>query len=127
MTTDIKYFTPTEAQRTLPLVKKIVQDILDNAMEMRLIADELAGNLDQDSRIKKLASEIDSFMRELEEIGCFFKDSNFKIGLVDFPSIINGEDVLLCWRNDEVEIKYYHNLDSGYSSRKPIPSEYLAE
>lgn len=126
MTTDIKYFSIAEANRTLPLVKKIVRDILDNAAEMRLIAEELAGNLDHDSRIKKLASEIDGFMLELEEIGCFFRDPNFKIGLVDFPSMINGEDILLCWRSDEDDIRYYHDLDSGYSSRKPIPPEYFS-
>jgi hypothetical protein len=126
MTTDIKFFSIAEANRTLPLVKNIVRDILDNATEMRLIAEELAGNLDEDSRIKKLASEIDGFMLELEEIGCYFKDPNFKIGLVDFPSMIDGEDVLLCWRSDEDEIRYYHNLESGYSSRKLIPPEYFA-
>lgn len=126
MTTDIKIFSLAEANRTLPLVKKIVRDILDNAAEMRLIAEELAGNLDLDPRIKKLASEIDGFMMELEEIGCYFKDPNFKIGLVDFPSMINGEDVLLCWRSDEDDIRYYHDLESGYSSRKPIPPEYFA-
>jgi len=126
MTTDIKFFSIAEANRTLPLVKKIVRDILDNASEMRLIAEEIAGNLETDSRIKKLASEIDGFMLELEEIGCFFKDPNFKIGLVDFPSMINGADVLLCWRSDEDEIRYYHDLESGYSSRKPVPPEYFA-
>jgi len=126
MTTDIKFFSIAEANRTLPLVKKIVRDILDNASEMRLIAEEIAGNLETDSRIKKLASEIDGFMLELEEIGCFFKDPNFKIGLVDFPSMINGADVLLCWRSDEDDIRYYHDLESGYSSRKPVPPEYFA-
>lgn len=126
MTTDIKFFSIAEANRTLPLVKNIVRDILDNAAEMRLIAEEIAGNLDDDSRIKKLASEIDGFMLELEEIGCYFKDSNFKIGLVDFPSMIDGEDVLLCWRSDEDEIRYYHDLESGYTSRKLIPPEYFA-
>lgn len=127
MTTDIKYFTPLEARKTLPLVKKIVKDILNNAIEMRLIADDLAGNLDEDPRIKKLAADIDGFMRELEDIGCYFKDPNFNIGLVDFPSIIDGEDVFLCWQRDEDDIRFYHDINSGYSSRKLIPIEYLQE
>ncbi|RPI70946.1 MAG: DUF2203 family protein, partial [Ignavibacteriales bacterium] len=47
------------------------------------------------------------------------------IGLVDFPSIINNKEVFLCWRSDEDEIKFYHDIDSGYSGRKPIPENYL--
>jgi hypothetical protein len=45
--------------------------------------------------------------------------------LVDFPSIIDGEDVSLCWRSDEDSIKFYHGIDQGYASRKLIPEEYL--
>jgi len=41
MTTDLKYFTPSEARKTLPLVRKIVKDILDTSREMRLIAEEV--------------------------------------------------------------------------------------
>ena len=43
MTTETKYFTPAEARKTLPLVRKIVKDILDTSREMRLIADEIGG------------------------------------------------------------------------------------
>jgi len=64
-------------------------------------------------------------MSELEEIGCYFKDWNFSIGLVDFPSVINGEEVLLCWRSDEDDIKYFHRIEDGYSARQLIPEEYL--
>ncbi len=45
MTTDIKYFTPAEARRTLPLVKNIVRDILETTKEMRLLADEIGNNV----------------------------------------------------------------------------------
>ncbi len=49
MTTAIKYFTPEEARRTLPLVRKIVQDILDTTREMRLIAEDLQGDFEEDA------------------------------------------------------------------------------
>ncbi len=122
--TDIKYFTPAEASKTLPLVKQIVEDILTTTKEMRLLADEIAGKIEEDERIKKMADNVNGYLSELEEIGCYYKDWNFTIGLVDFPSIIDGEEVLLCWRSDEPEIKYYHGLSDGYAGRKPIPELY---
>jgi len=127
MTTDLKYFTPAEAKKTLPLVRKIVKDILDTSREMRLIADEIGGKVENDPRIQKLADNVESFMRELEEIGCFFKDWNFSIGLVDFPSIIDGKEVFLCWRTDEDDIMYYHEMETGFAGRKLIPPEELTD
>jgi hypothetical protein len=127
MTTETKYFTPAEARKTLPLVKNIVRDILQATREMRLIADEIGGSVEDDPRIKKLASNVTGFLEELEEIGCFYKDSNFQIGLVDFPALLNGEEIYLCWRSDEVDILYYHEVDSGYAGRKLIPPQFFEE
>lgn len=62
---------------------------------------------------------------ELEELGCFYRDWNFEKGLVDFPAIIDGQEVLLCWRSDEPELLYYHDYAAGFAGRKPIPREYL--
>ncbi|MCZ7615457.1 MAG: DUF2203 domain-containing protein [Ignavibacteriaceae bacterium] len=94
---------------------------------MRLIADDIGGEVEKDPRIQKLADNIDDFMKELEEIGCYFKDWNFQIGLVDFPSIINGKEVFLCWRSDEDDILYYHEVDTGFAGRKLIPPEELTD
>lgn len=121
---ETRYFTPAEAQMTLPLVKKIVKDILDTTREMRLLADDLEGQVDENEKIKKMISDINGFMGELEEVGCFYKDWNFTIGLVDFPAFIDGEEVFLCWRSDEDGIRYYHSLEEGYAGRKLIPEKY---
>ena len=123
--TQIKYFTPAEAKKTLPLVKKIVRDILNDAFQIRTITESLNGNIEGNFEVRQLAANMDGYMNELEEIGCSFKDWNFQIGLVDFPSLINGEEVLLCWRSDEEDILYFHGYDEGYAGRKPIPEEYL--
>ena len=127
MTTDTKYFTPAEARRTLPLVKKIVKDILDTSREMRLLAEELNGKVESDPDIQKLGADIESFLAELEEIGCFFKDWNFTMGLVDFPGVIDDREVFLCWKSDEDDIRFYHDVQEGYAGRKPIPEEYFIE
>jgi hypothetical protein len=127
MTTEIKYFTPSEARKTLPLVRKILKDILDTSREMRLIADEVEGQVEKDPRIQKMADDIEDFMLELEDIGCFFKDWNFQIGLVDFPAILDGKEVFLCWRSDEEDIMFYHEMETGFAGRKIIPPEELTD
>jgi hypothetical protein len=127
MTTELKYFTPSEARKTLPLVRKIVKDILDTSREMRLIADEIGEEAEKDPRIQKMADDVEDFMAELEDIGCFFKDWNFQIGLVDFPAILDGKEVFLCWRSDEDNIMYYHEMETGFAGRKIIPPEELTD
>jgi len=121
MTTETKHFTPDEARKTLPLVNKIVKDILNTTREMRLLAEEIGPHAEDNEEIKKMAVDVEGFMSELEEIGCFFKDWNFSIGLVDFPAMIDGEEVFLCWKSDEEDIEYYHGVDEGFAGRKPLP------
>ena len=121
---NLKYFTPEEANKTLPLVKKIVKDILDYSFELKTIADSIDGELENNSEAQKLIASVKGFMNELEEIGCSYKDWNFSIGLVDFPAIIDGEEVYLCWKSDEESIIYYHGINEGFKGRKLIP-QYL--
>lgn len=124
---DIKYFTPDEANKTLPLVKKIVKDILDYSFELKTISDSVAGEIENNREAQNLISSLKGFMAELEEIGCAYKDWNFSIGLVDFPSIINDEEVYLCWKSDEEKIIYYHGINEGFRGRKLIPEYVLDE
>ncbi len=125
--TETKYFTPAEAKLTLPLVRKIVKDILDTTREIRLLAEDFDGVIEDNPQMKKMATDVNGFIKELGEIGCFYKDWNFSTGLVDFPSIIDDEEVYLCWRSDEEDIRFYHEIDEGYAGRKPIPGKYFTE
>ena len=109
MITETKYFTPSEAIRTLPLVKQIVGDLISTTKKMRLYAEDVDGKIENDPFIKKMAENVDGFIKELEEIGCLYKDWNFTIGLVDFPAVINNKEVMLCWRSDEDEKKFSHD------------------
>ena len=127
MITETKYFTPAEAKRTLPLVRKIVKDIIDTTREIRLIADDLNGKIEENTTVKKMVEQVNGFMVELEEIGCYYKDWNFTIGLVDFPAVIDGKDVFLCWKSDEEDILYYHEVEAGFAGRKLIPAEYFQD
>lgn len=123
--TQIKYFTPKEANKTLPLVKQIVRDILINASKIKYFVESFGKEAEENPEVLSLAQDIEGYMKELEEIGCSYKDWSFELGLVDFPSIIDGKEVLLCWRSDEESVKFYHGLFEGFAGRKPIPEAYL--
>lgn len=121
-----KLFTPQEANRTLPLVKRIVSDINEAGKELQGLAKfETIG--EESPEFQKRLRRMEKLIEELEELGCFYKDWNFEVGLVDFPSVIDGEHVLLCWRSDESNVRFYHSYDGGYSARQRIPDCYLLQ
>jgi hypothetical protein len=109
-----RLFTQQEAARALPLVRQIVGDILETAGKIR-------GMEENDDDLPRLQSELEEHMQELEGMGCYFKDWNFSVGLVDFPAEIDGETVFLCWRSDESELSWYHRVEDGYQGRTPLP------
>ncbi|HUX49288.1 MAG TPA: DUF2203 domain-containing protein [Spirochaetia bacterium] len=108
-----RLFTQGEAERTLPLVRKIVGDILAAADRLRSLPEGDAGRAE-------LEAALAEHFEELEDIGCFYKDWSFSVGLVDFPAEIDGEQVFLCWRSDEHELAYYHRIEEGYSGRRRL-------
>jgi hypothetical protein len=118
-----KFFTPQEANQTLPLVRKIVDDILEVGKKIRAVSIEVGAHAEQDPQITKLMDQLEDLFVELEDLGCSYRDWNFTMGLVDFPSVIDGEEVLLCWRSDEPEVLYYHGLEDGFAGRKKIHSK----
>ncbi|GJM44249.1 MAG: hypothetical protein DHS20C21_10910 [Gemmatimonadota bacterium] len=121
-----KLFTPKEANRSLPLVRSIVTDILDRARELRGQQDPPRSEGEETAR-EEIQQDILGMMEELENLGASFKDWDFDVGLVDFPSRIDGEDVLLCWRSDEDRVAWFHTPDGGFASRQPIPAQLLPE
>lgn len=120
----MKYFTLSEARNTLPLVKKIVNDILKCGQELKLLAIGLKDKAESNQMFLELKDDLINYINELESLGCYYKDWNFEFGLVDFPAKIKDKTVLLCWRSDEPDILFYHALEEGYSGRKPIPEIY---
>ena len=119
-----RFFTPPEAAKRLPLVKKIVEDILKNGQRLQTLitADHRQSSSTERARLQ---DEIEELIEELEKLGCFYKDWNFQVGLIDFPSIIEGKEVFLCWRSDEPKLLWYHGIEEGYLGRKLIPENFL--
>ena len=128
-----KTFTLPEANRTLPLVKRIVADILqvypqwkDLVAQYELIAaqarpewGESQQQLDLKSQIDVHAGKINGFLSELGQIGCEFKD--FDRGLVDFHGRLEEREILWCWKFGEERITFWHELEAGFNGRQPLP------
>ena len=78
-----RLFTRDEAENTLPLVRQIVADILETGQKIRTLEEN-------DRELPRLESELEEHLRELESLGCYYKDWNFSVGLVDFSSRCRG-------------------------------------
>jgi hypothetical protein len=129
-----KYFTLPEANRTLPLVKRIVGDITVLypkwrdlmyryefvAAQGRADGGESAQQRGLRREIEDVAHEVNRFLEELEQVGCVFK--GFEEGLVDFYGKIDGRDIFWCWRVGEERIEHWHELDAGFAGRQPLPA-----
>ena len=67
---------------------------------------------------RQLAESLKSTLSRILETGCLIKD--LEIGLLDFPSLLNNEEVYLCWKLGEDRIRFYHRQDEGFAGRKPL-------
>jgi len=64
------------------------------------------------------ATRLMEIVNAIQETGCVVKDLDE--GLVDFPSLIEGEEVYLCWKLGEEHIAFWHGMDEGFAGRKPL-------
>ncbi len=131
----IQYFTLEEANRTLPYVGPIVEDIVRAYQKWRKGVGELelltaggggdAGELKQQQclrvEVDGIAQRIHRYLDELSAVGCVFK--GFDDGLVDFLSKLEGRDVYLCWKLGEAEVGYWHELNAGFAGRQELVPE----
>ena len=67
---------------------------------------------------QNLAEVMKTNLEKILSTGCLIKDLD--MGLLDFPAMINNEEVYLCWKLGEDRIRYYHKQDEGYAGRKPL-------
>ena len=64
-------------------------------------------------------------LSDLKEVLLEFKARQIQLkdierGLIDFPAIIGGKEVFLCWEQDEEDVEFWHDLESGYAGRERL-------
>ena len=122
-----KYFSVEEANAFIPkllidipriqdLMKRLVNDFPD-VRKAREKAQQNGGSL-QGADYINCVLMINSLTEELESKGCILK--GIEHGLIDFPSLRDGKEVYLCWKNPETRIEYWHDIQSGFAGRQRI-------
>jgi hypothetical protein len=131
----MKTFTIEQANRTLPLVRSIVQDIVSEYARWQQLVKTLdviaagpardAAEIDRLQRdIQSAAASIDRWAGELKDLGVEMK--GFDVGLVDFPGQMGGRPVYLCWRLGEPAVAHWHECDAGFAGRRPLAPNAMA-
>jgi len=129
-----RIFTIKEANATLPLVRVITRDYVELSRELTerrqrlshlLVGREMEqGNpysdelVQIDEELKKEKNRLQDYLQELRDLGVEPKGG--LEGLVDFPAMLDDKLVFLCWKLDEPEILYWHDLDAGVAGREPL-------
>lgn len=128
-----RLFTAEEAENLIPDLEQIVSNMLEHRKTALMLGNELEAMQERiQSGENVVASElinkrtelefiieiIQEGMNQIDELGGQLKDLD--TGLVDFPTIIDGEEVLLCWKYGEKSIRFYHGLTDGFAGRKPL-------
>lgn len=130
-----KLFSLTEAERLRTQVEPILIEAMESRRKMAEFEEKLAKLAERIQRSggmqvnyegiaqwrierNQLEDSVRAAIDRIHSTGCIVKDLD--VGLLDFPSRINDEEVYLCWRLGEDRIRFYHGQDEGFSGRKPI-------
>ena len=128
-------FTLEEAQTLLPILESLLRNALSGKKLIEEIESELQAlghriflnggtlvNIVHFARRKaereKALQRVKDSVAEIDATGVQVKDLD--IGLLDFPCVVDGETILLCWKLGEKKITHWHGTTEGFAGRKPI-------
>ena len=130
-------WTAEQANRALPLVRRIVDDLVacyadwQEAVSRFEYATSRARAEAPDAEAERfqhdaqsLAQQIEGFVAELDELGVECRA--FETGLVDFPGELAGRPVYFCWMKGEPAVGHWHEVEAGFSGRQPLGDPALA-
>jgi hypothetical protein len=121
-----KHYTRDEARALLPEIREWLRQIrelrqhlgqLDQRLASLLSGGRDAGGEQVDQWVKTLC-RTKAVLGQFQKREIFIKD--IERGLIDFPAIVGGREVFLCWEQDEDDIEFWHDLDTGYAGRERL-------
>ncbi len=128
-------YTPQTANKALPEVKRMFANIVAQKNRIVALNEELQITIESGGQFERFVkkkqelntavSNLYKAIEQLEGTGVVIKDVDQ--GLLDFPSKRFDEEVWLCWKAGEDEIKFWHAKDEGFMGRKPLESTGVIE
>ena len=121
-----RHFTREQADAVLPKLQPLLlelreaKDQLTDEQAHELLSDAAPGNGggEPGHQVGTAVLEIRRLLDTLEEAGIVIRDIDR--GLIDFPALMDGREVYLCWELGEDSIGYWHELEAGYGGRQPL-------
>jgi hypothetical protein len=121
-----KHYTRDEAQALVPQLRQWLERLNRLREDLARFEKRLGGMTDQghdiggetvNNWIRALA-DMQQLLAEFQRREIFIKD--LSRGLVDFPAIIGGREVFLCWEADEDTVEFWHDLETGFGGRERL-------
>lgn len=121
-----KHYTRDEARALLPQLRQWLDRLASLRDELRKFELRLDGLMEPGcdvggetvNRWVRTMSDIRELLVEFDSRQIQIKD--IERGLIDFPAVIGGREVFLCWEKDEEDIEFWHDLDSGFAGRERL-------
>lgn len=122
-----KHFTPLEANSALEFLRPLAAEIVQIVADIRARRPELwpairrsvgNGGSAELSRLYVDFERLDTLVHRVQDMGVQIKD--LSSGLMDFPALHKGREILLCWRHGEERVEFWHDLESGFAGRQVI-------
>ncbi|MEW6160815.1 MAG: DUF2203 domain-containing protein [Verrucomicrobiota bacterium] len=121
-----RHYTREEARTLLPKVRQWLEHLQRKRRQVEKIDDQISQLLASGNDIGgslvnqqvKILAEMKGVLNEFSTREIQIKDLDR--GLIDFPAFIGGKEVFLCWEQDEEDIEYWHDLESGYAGREKL-------
>lgn len=121
-----RHFTPEEANSLLPSLKPLLRQLRDAKDQLtdgelhELLSEAAPGNGggEPGRQVGAAYLEVRKLLTTLEEAGIVVKEVDR--GLIDFPALLDGREVFLCWELGEDEVGFWHELEAGYRGRQPL-------
>jgi hypothetical protein len=121
-----KHYTREEARALLPQLRVWLKRLAQLQADLVAASAPLGGLMAPGSDVGgQLVNQQVRAIADLEEVLREFRRREIQIkdlerGLVDFPAIIGGKEVFLCWEQEEEDIEFWHDLDAGYAGRERL-------
>ncbi len=121
-----KHYTRDEAQALVPQLRQWLERLNRLREDLQRFEKRLGGMTDQghdiggetvNNWIRALA-DMQAILAEFQRREIFIKD--LSRGLIDFPAIIGGREVFLCWESDEDTVEFWHDLETGFGGRERL-------